>query len=146
MQTGVTEIFSAGDVLREPEDHSESRRCEADEPVHTLAQIAAHQRRDERAEIDAHVEDREARIAPVIVRPVQPAHDHADVPLQEPGADDDERQPEIEGRERRKRHAEVAARDQDATVQHRAPLPDTQPCCGMSQAVRPPRVLSSKAL
>ena len=99
-------------------------------PVHALAEIAAHQRRDERARVDPHVEDRIAGVAARIVRGIQPADDDADVALQEAGADDDEEEPEVERGERRHGHAEVAAGDQDAAVQHRALRTD--------QAIRDP--------
>ena len=49
---------------------------EADVPVDALSEIAADQRRDERAEVDAHVEDREAGVAALIVGRVERADDH----------------------------------------------------------------------
>ena len=99
-------------------------------PVHALAKIPAHERRDERAGVDPHVEDRIARVSARIVRGIQPADDDADVALQEAGANDDEEESEVEGGERWHGHAEVAAGDQDAAVQHRALRTD--------QAVRDP--------
>ena len=48
----------------------------------------------------------------------------ADVAFEQSGAEHDQRQAEVEHRQRRHGHAEVAGRDQDAAVEHGAPLPD----------------------
>ena len=53
-------------------------------PVDALPEIAADQRRDERAEVDPHVEDREAGVAAVVVRRVELADDDADVAFSSP--------------------------------------------------------------
>ena len=45
------------------------------------------QRRDERAEVDAHVEEGEAGVAPRIVARVKRSDDGADVRLEQSGAD-----------------------------------------------------------
>ncbi len=55
---------------------------------------------------------------------VELADDDADVALEEPGADDDEEEAEVERRERRERHAEVPAGDDDAAVEDGPPLAD----------------------
>ena len=69
-------------------------------PVDVLAEIAADQRRDQRADIDPHVEDGEAGVAPRVVLGVERADQGADVGLEQPGADHDQREPEIERCER----------------------------------------------
>ncbi len=124
MQPRLAEILGAGDVLRDAEHHAHAGSAEPDMPADALSEVAAHQRRNERAQVDAHVVDREAGVAPMIRRAVQRADDHGGVALEEPGADDDQRETDVKRRERRKRHAEVPARDDDAAVEHRAPLAD----------------------
>ena len=56
--------------------------------------------------------------------PIELPDDDADVALQQAGADDDQEEPEVEGRERRERHAEMPAGDEDAAIEHGAPLAD----------------------
>ena len=78
-------------VLDEPE-----RACptpaagEPEVPVDLLGEAAGDDGPDEGAEVDAHVEDREAGVAPRVARLVERAHQRADVGLQQAGADDDE--------------------------------------------------------
>ena len=64
---------------------------------------AAHERREERAQVDAHVEDGEGAVATRIVRRVELTHHDGDAGLEVPGADHDQRQAEDEHR-----HAGVA--------------------------------------
>src|SRR5260221_385524 len=59
MQARLAEILRAGDVLHQAEHHADAGGAEADVPVDALPEVAAYQRRDERAEVDAHVIDRE---------------------------------------------------------------------------------------
>ena len=98
VQAGVAEVLGAEHVLDEAEHHPDAGGAEADVPVDALTEIAADQRRDERAEVDAHVEDREAGVAPLVVVRVELADDHADVALEQAGAEDDQDQAEIERR------------------------------------------------
>src|SRR5262245_10458821 len=108
MEACLAEILPAGHVLDEPEHHTNARGGEADVPVHALPEISADERRDERAGVDAHVEDRIARIASAVVRVIQPSNDDADVPFEETRTDDDQRETEVKRRERGNGHAEVA--------------------------------------
>ena len=124
MKARVAEVLPAGDVLHDAADHADAGRAEPDVPVDPLPEVSAHERRDEGAEVDAHVVDREAGVAARVVRSVQAAHDHRGVAFQETGADDDQRQPDVERRQRLDGHAEVAARDDDAAVQDGAALTD----------------------
>ena len=116
--------FAAQHVLHDANRHADARRGKARVPAHALAQIAAHERRQERAEVDAHVENREAGVAPLVFGRVELADDHADVALEQPGANHDQDEPEVEGHDRRHGHREVAAGDDDAAVEHGPPLPD----------------------
>jgi len=96
----------------------------------TLAERAADERREERAQVDAHVEDRERAVAPRVAGLVELPHHHRHAGLEVSGADHDERQPEDEHghagvRPCERSHArhgehEVAERDQEATDDHRA--------------------------
>ena len=124
MQTGVAKVPATEGVLNQPADHPDSRCAKSNVPVHALPEIAAHQRRDEGAEVDAHVVDREARVATMILRSVETSHDDRGIALEEAGADHDECETQIERCERGKRHAEVAGRDHDSAIQHRTPLPN----------------------
>src|SRR6266576_148380 len=78
-------------------------------------------RRKERPEVDAHVEDREARVASLVLVPVQLTYHRADVRLQKPSANGNQHQPGIEGWQAIDRHRIVAAGDNDAAYQHGAP-------------------------
>jgi hypothetical protein len=91
---------------------------------------AADERREERPEVDPHVEDRERAVAPRVVVAVELAHHHRHARLEVAGADDDEREPEHEDRQAERvrceradaRHGEhgVAERDHEAADDHRA--------------------------
>src|SRR4029453_14967430 len=124
MESGVAEVTSAEHVLDDADHHADATRRKTDVPVAALSQIPADQGRDERAEIDPHVEDRESRIAAAVLRTVEAPDDHADVAFEQTGADNDEQEDAVELRERWKRHREVAARDEDAAVQDGAALTD----------------------
>ena len=76
--------------------------------------------RDEGAEVDPHVEDREAAVAARVVRAVELADDGGDVRLQEPGAEHDQHEPGEEQRPHVQRHAVVAEGDEDAAHDHGA--------------------------
>ena len=98
-------------------------RRESAVPVDLLPEVPADQRRDERAEVDAHVEDREAGVAARVAWRVELADDGADVRLQQAGADDDQQQAQRRRSRASGRHRdEVPERDHDAAEEHRAPL------------------------
>ena len=63
MQTRVAQVFAAKHVLHQPQQHAQARHTEAHPPTDPLAYVAADQRRNQRPEIDAHVKQREARVA-----------------------------------------------------------------------------------
>src|SRR5690606_7644342 len=88
-----------------------------------------------RTEVDASVEEAEARIAAWVVRRVQAADDGRDVRLEETDAEDDQREREVEHLQRHlvayddavdarrglalDRHAEMAEHEQDAAEHDR---------------------------
>ena len=93
-------------------------------PPHARAS-ADEERRGERADVDAHVEDREARVAPRVVAVVQLADHARHVRLEQAGAERD--QARCRGtRTPRRGHREehVPGGDDDAAVQDRAPRAD----------------------
>ena len=78
------------------------------------------------AEVDAHVEDRETGVAPRAgLTFVEHADDRGNIRLQQPDADDDDREAEIEHRRcRGYRENEVAEHDDHAAPEHGVALPD----------------------
>jgi hypothetical protein len=124
MQAGITQVLAAEDVLNDADHHADAGRRKPDVPVDPLTEIPANQRRDERAEVDAHVENRIPRIAPHVVGRIQPPDDHADVTLEQARTDDDQHQAEIERGKRWQRHAEMPSGDEHPAVEHGAPRTD----------------------
>ena len=57
VSAGIAEVFAPERVLQQPKQHADAGGGKAKMPVNALPQVAAHQRRDERAGVDAHVED-----------------------------------------------------------------------------------------
>ena len=78
----------------------------------------------ERADVDAHVEDREARVAPRVVPVVQLADHARHVGLEQAGAEGHQHDAEERERRLRDREEHVAGGDDDAAVQHRPPCAD----------------------
>src|SRR5690606_18997962 len=71
----------------EPRDHAHTGGAEAPVPAEARAarEVAADERAKEAAQIDAHVEDREASIATRVALLVELADHRRDVRLEEPG-------------------------------------------------------------
>ena len=111
-------MLPSSNVLNESEHHPHTGAREPEMPVDALREIAGDERSQRGAEVDAHVEDREAGVAPRVVRVVQRPDDAAHVRLEQSGADDDECQPGVEERQRVKREREVADGDDDAADEH----------------------------
>ena len=95
-----------------------------EDPAELLAlrEPAADQGRDEGARVDPHVVEREPRVASLVLRRIQLAHQRADVGLEQAGPERDQAQPGVEGRDRRDREADVPQHDEDAAVERRPPL------------------------
>src|SRR5690606_5693945 len=105
---GLAEPRAAEMKLHQAKDHAHAGRGEAEMPVHFLAQGAAHQRSESRAEIDAHVEQRESGIPPGAAFGIELAYEDADIWLEQAGADNDQDQAEVKRFVRRDRHREMA--------------------------------------
>ena len=101
------------------------RRVEAvrGEPVleyRALREEAGYQRGEERAQVDAHVEDRKAGIAPLVIARVKAARHGADIGLEEAGAERDEGKARVERLDGGDCQREVPERDDGAADEHRA--------------------------
>src|SRR5712691_2359182 len=94
----------------------------------TLAERAGDPRRDECAEVDAHVENRETRVAPRVLRGIERSDNRAYVWFQETRADDDQSEAGEEEWQAGDGHAEMAACDDDAADEHCAAM--TEPSVG----------------
>jgi hypothetical protein len=135
----------AQDVLDESEGHADRGGAEAEVPGDLLPQRADHQRGEERAEVDAHVEDGEAGVpARVLVLAVQVPDERGDVRLEQPRARDDEAEPEVdEGSTAGQRQRDVPQHDHHAAVQDRqarAQHPVADPAAGQRHQVHHGRV------
>src|SRR5262249_28484929 len=85
----MREAFAANNVLNQAESHPDARRAEAEMPIDLLAEEAGHERRGEGADVDSYVKDREARVAPLVLRAVEFADNRAHVRLKQPRPKDD---------------------------------------------------------
>ena len=83
-------------------------------PAFALREVAGNERREERADVDAHVENRETGVAAFVGRTVEAADHRGDVGLEEAGAEGDEHEAGVERDERADGHRVVAGRDDDA--------------------------------
>ncbi len=112
--TRLTHALATGDVLDEPDHHADTGGGESHVITHGVGEEAHHERGDERAEVDAHVEQRETTIAAGVVRRIQVTDDRGDAGLEQTGADGDRDEAEPEHDLDRNRHREVPGRDDDA--------------------------------
>src|SRR4029077_7056438 len=78
------------------EEHPDAGRRESPVPVHSLAKEAGDERREESAEIDASVEDREASVASRTAFGIEIADDRRHVRLEQSCSDDDQNEAEEE--------------------------------------------------
>ena len=109
-------------VEAETRDHADAGGAEAVVPAEPLPERAADERREERAEVDPHVEDRECAVPPRITRRVEASDLCRDVRLEGAVAEDQEQQRGEE--ERLDGHEEMADRHQDGAEDHGTALAD----------------------
>src|SRR5690606_18102864 len=124
----------AVDEPHEPDHHAHAGDAEPQMPVDVLAEITADEGREERADVDPHVEDRESTIAAPVVLAVESSNGARDVGLEEavPEAEESEGAVErilvprvrgvaspAESLERGDRHREVAERHERSTEEDR---------------------------
>ena len=79
--------------ISSPDDHADPGEQEPVVPALDLADRPACQRREERPDVDPHVEDRERAVAARVALRVEPADQAGDVRLEEAVADDQQREP-----------------------------------------------------
>ena len=121
-------MLLAGNVLDHAERHADTGAGKAQVPVHPLGKVACDEWPQRRAQVDAHVEDGEAGVAPRVVPLVERTHDAAHVGLEQARADHDEGETDVEGWQRMERQGEVPQHDDDPAIQHAPVL--AQPSVG----------------
>ena len=91
-----------GELDDHREQHADAGREEADTPAvgRVLAERRADERREEGAGVDAHVEDRECAVTARIALRIEVADHRRDVRLEEPVAQDQEQEADVEARRR----------------------------------------------
>src|SRR5690606_34218649 len=110
---------------RETDDHADTGRTEAPVPADLLTQEPRDELAEEGTDVDAHVEDREARVAALAAFRIQVPDNRRDVRLEQTRAEDDQDQAQEErdlpGEEGRRADRYVPQRDQQRTPPDRAP-------------------------
>ena len=97
MQPRFAQFAFPQPILNDPEDHADAGRAESEMPADFLSEVTADQRPDQGADIDAHVI---VRIPGVSFRSsfrIELADQTADIGFEQSGADDDQRQSQVEG-------------------------------------------------
>ena len=89
-------VFCRASEDHEAEEHPDAGRAESVVPADGLTEEAGDDLTHEGAEVDAHVEDREAGIAACAALGVEVTDDRRDVRLEQAGAEDDQDQSEEE--------------------------------------------------
>jgi len=140
----AVQVFLPPQEQHQAKQHADAGRAEAVLPAQRFAQIAADQRGEQCAQVDACVEKRKARVAPGVVFLVQLADDGGDVGLEKTHAHDDQCQRHIGVAQRAlvaddfsahtdrgiafERHARMPQHQQQAAEHHR--LAHAQPAVG----------------
>src|SRR5690606_449601 len=81
---------------RETDDHADTGRTEAPVPADLLTQEPRDKLAEEGTDVDAHVEDREARVAALAAFRIQVPDNRRDVRLEQTRAEDDQDQAQEE--------------------------------------------------
>src|SRR5690606_30961717 len=91
METDVAQcLVGASRKDRKSDQHSDARRTEAPVPPYLLAQDTRDELSEKGADVDPHVEDREAGVATLATFRIQVTDDCRDVRLEQAGAEHDE--------------------------------------------------------
>ena len=135
----VREPMEPTQVHDHAEGHADARRAEAPMPAvrrveppsaqhhperFALCEPADHQRRGEGAQVDAHVEEREAGVASRIAVRVEPADERTDARLEEAGAERDQDEAGVERRDGVEREGVMTRGDDQPADQDRASRSD----------------------
>ena len=109
--------MSGKSILSQANQHEYASRAETIVPAHTLTKIAANQLTDERAQIDAHVENREAGIASRTAVILVQLSDHgADVGLEQTGTEHNQYHADEESLSPGPGHGAVATGNQHSAI------------------------------
>ena len=136
---GRVEPLLSEHVLHEAERHADAGAREADVPVDPLREVAGDERPDERAEVDPHVEDREAGVAARVAWRVEGSDERADVRLEQSGAEHDQREADVEERQCLEGQREMAGGDDDAAEQRAPVCPSSRSATSRPGSRRPRR-------
>ena len=120
--THTLELLAEEQVNDHTDRHADASRGKPEVPAVLDLERAADERGRKGPHVDPHVEDREAGVAPGVVRRVELPHHDRDVRLQEARAQHDEAESDKEERRARNGHREVAGGDDDAAHEHAPPL------------------------
>src|SRR5581483_2761424 len=118
--------LASPEIDEEAKQHADAGGGEAPMPAEALAlpKSAADDRPEAGTDVDAHVEDREPRVAPRIALAIDLPDHGGHVRLEEAGADDDQPQADVEHGHAGEREGEVTGRDDQAADDERAPRAD----------------------
>ena len=132
-------LIAEPEVQGEPAQHADPGRCKSPAPTArrvdagprqgvsyrgTLRQPAANEWRNESTEIDPHVEDGESSIPTAIAGTVQLSDHCRHIGFEEPGADDDQTQSDVERGHRLQSEHEMPGGNDDAADDERTPRAD----------------------
>jgi len=119
-ETRVPQVPARPYELRQSDRHAERRQRKAPAPAEAVGEPAHQQRPDQGPEIDAHVEDREPRVAARAAFGIERGHHDAGVGFEQADADRDHEQPEVEDLRAAHGQHEIAGDDQHCAAHHRA--------------------------
>ena len=143
--TDVSDALFGHLKLNEPEEHSSSSSREAPSPSEFLREPRTQDLTGERADVDAHVEEREPCIASRTAFGIKLAHQRGHVGLQQSGTGGHNEQPEVKRNSRRQAQHHVTSGDDNAAPPHSALRPHdpvTRPSAGQRHDVNQRRVES----
>ena len=123
-EAGLAEVTPGERVLHDAADHAYTRGGEAVVPVDAFAEIAADERAEESAEIHAHIEERETRVAACAAFRIELSDKRTGARLEQRSAEHDNEEADEEGGFRGNGEGEVPNRNDDPTDQDRALLAD----------------------
>ena len=116
--TDTGKVLLTMNILDDRCGHAHTSGTEAEMPADVLTQIRTNGRPEDRTDVDAHVENREACVPSGTALGIEIADDRGDVRFEETGADGDQRQTDEVGRQGRDRQHVVPEGDNDAAPQH----------------------------
>jgi hypothetical protein len=120
LESRSAEMLAHECELHEAQGHADGRQRETHPPAVTLCDFRHEVRADERARVDSHVEDGEARITPRAALRVESRDDGADVGLQQAHAYNNDHESAEEQLRLPEDQAGVADHDEDAAPPHRS--------------------------